>query len=93
MYFHLFVQNSFSTSQPFFDTFPQSSIHWLKEFLSKNCDQTMQLLECETSCNPFEPKDSWLKQKDVRRFAYDMRYDGCQELFQKVYLAPTNKNF
>lgn len=67
----------FSTSQPFFDTFPQSRIHWLKEFLSDNCDQTMQLLECETSCKPFEPKDSWLKEKELSCFAYDMRNDGC----------------
>jgi len=53
----------------------------------------MQLLECETSCNPFEPKDSWLKQKDVRRFAYDMRNDGLLGALSESVSCASNKNF
>lgn len=84
----------FSTSQPFFETpHPQSRIHWLKEFLSlDNCDQTMQLLECEISCNPFEPKDGWLNKKGVSCFAYDMRKDGCARSSFRKCIAP-KKNF
>jgi len=51
----------------------------------------MQLLECETSCNPFEPKDSWLKQKDVRRFAYDMRNDGLLGALSESVSCASNK--
>jgi len=55
MNIHLYLQNLFAIAT-FFDTpsNPQSRIHWLKEFLP-TCDETMQLLECDISCNPFEP--------------------------------------
>lgn len=53
------MQRRFDTSQPFFDSFPQSSllgIHCLEDFLPSDNEQAMQLLECELSKNLFDAK-------------------------------------